>query len=166
MERGGLYDIYSDHSQDTFSYNECVSTPTSSESHNRYVMDIDNKIAKLRELIDLSCNEDLIRSFFVQLSISLGEDRYKMLEVVFHLMDVMTWNFAADCMEVDVLGNKGINSNDDPRSNCYCFGRAGKAYIIGSDTSYTSTGKIKSSYLLIHIAGSDGPSERYIYNYV
>jgi hypothetical protein len=76
-------------------------------------MNMEREIEKLHELLDAH-EEDLFRLLFVQVSIELGDDRIKLLGVVFHAMDVMTWNFASDCMEVDILGNKGINVKGDP----------------------------------------------------
>jgi hypothetical protein len=124
-------------------------------------------IEKLYELLDVTTpvNLDLFKYLFITLATELGDQRHHLVGLAFRIQGEFDC-FFHEWQETGVLGDPGWAPLGDFIDSYYCFGRAGRPYVVGSDTSYTATGKVKSAYLLFHFAGDENLSERYPYNYV
>jgi len=92
-------------------------------------------IEKLHELLNTK-EEDLFRLLFPQVAMEMGEEnRFQLIEVVLHAVDVLTWNFAAEFTEFNIFGNQGFNSKGDSQNPDYlidrtCYGRGGREFSV------------------------------------
>lgn len=97
----------------------------------------ETQIQKLHELL-IAREESLFRLLFPQVVLETEEeDRFQLIDVVLHAVDVLTWNFAAEFTEVNIFGNQGFNGKGDSQPSDYlmdqiCFGRGGRSFSIES----------------------------------
>ncbi len=92
-------------------------------------------VEKLHELLNTK-EEGLFRLLFPQVVLETKEeDRFQLINVVLHAVDVLTWNFAAEFTEVNIFGNQGFNWKGDPHPSDdqmgqMCFGRASCRFSV------------------------------------